>query len=212
MIPPHPPMSARPVLVDAEYSIADALLRDNVTLVTEGIERITPEGIRTADGRDIEVDVIVFATGFRATSFLWPMEVRGRDRTVEELWSIDGPRAYRGVMMTGFPNFIVNYGPNTNVYNGMQISQIHELVTRFGLDRIKEMIQENKRSVDVTEEAYGCYNELLDDWEGRKIYSDTRAHNYFRGQWGRSPTNCGIPGGDMWRLLKAPSEGDLIFD
>jgi 4-hydroxyacetophenone monooxygenase len=212
MTPPHPPMSARPVLVDAQYSIADALTRENVTLETEGIRRITPDGIETSDGREIQVDVIVFATGFRATDFLWPMEVRGRGRTVEQLWSEDGPRAYRGVMMPGFPNFFVIYGPNTNVYNGMQLVQIEELVTRFALDRIKELVLGDKRAVDVTEAAYACYNELLDDWEARKIYSDPRAHNYFRGKYDRSPTNCGIPGGDLWRLLREPSEGDLIFD
>ena len=211
MIPAHPPMSARPVLIDSEYSIADALTRENVTLETDGIRRITPNGIETADGREIEVDVIVFATGFRATDFLWPMEVRGRERTVEQLWSEDGPRAYRGVMMPGFPNFFVIYGPNTNVYNGMQLVQIEELVTRFALDRIKELVVDGKTAVDVTEDAYRTYNELLDDWEERKIYSDPRAHNYFRGVYGRSPTNCGIPGGEMWRLLKEPSEGDLIF-
>lgn len=210
MIPGHPPMSARPVLVDSQYSIADALTRENVSLVTEGIKRITTNGIETNDGSEVEVDVIVFATGFRATDFLWPMEVRGRERTVEDLWSVDGPRAYRGVMMPGFPNFFVVYGPNTNVYNGMQLAQIEELVTRFALDRIKELILGDKRSVDVTEAAYREYNDLLDEWEARKIYSDKRASNYFRGQYGRSPTNCGIPGGEMWRLLQAPDEGDLI--
>jgi 4-hydroxyacetophenone monooxygenase len=158
------------------------------------------------------VDVIVFATGFRATDFLWPMEVRGRGTTVEELWAEDGPRAYRGVMMPGFPNFFVIYGPNTNVYNGMQLVQIEELVTRFALDRIKELIVNDQRAVDVTEGAYREYNELLDEWEARKIYSDKRASNYFRGQYGRSPTNCGIPGGEMWRLLQAPDEGDLIIN
>jgi 4-hydroxyacetophenone monooxygenase len=212
MIPLHPPMSARPVLVDAAYSIADALMRENVTLETDGIRRITANGIETSDGREIEVDVIVFATGFRATDFLWPMEVKGREKTVEELWSVDGPRAYRGVMMPGFPNFFVIYGPNTNVYNGMQLVQIEELVTRFALDRIKELVVGDQRAVDVTENAYREYNGLLDEWEDRKIYSDPRAHNYFRGQYGRSPTNCGIPGGEMWRLLKEPSEGDLIFN
>jgi len=213
MIPPHPPMSARPVLVDSEYSIADALMRENVSLVTEGIKRITPTGIEIGDGREIEVDVIVFATGFRATDFLWPMEVRGRrERTIEDLWSKDGPRAYRGVMMPGFPNFFVIYGPNTNVYNGMQLVQIEELVTRFALDRIKELVVQGKRSVDVTDDAYRTYNDLVDEWEARKIYSDPRAHNYFRGQYGRSPTNAGIPGGKMWQLLQEPDEGDLIIE
>ena len=52
MIPPHPPMSARPVQVDSDYNLYDAVMRDNVELVTEGIERITPAGVRTSGGGD----------------------------------------------------------------------------------------------------------------------------------------------------------------
>jgi 4-hydroxyacetophenone monooxygenase len=52
------------------------LLRDDVSLVTSGIERIEPDALATKDGRRHPVDVIVFATGFRANDVLWPMEVR----------------------------------------------------------------------------------------------------------------------------------------
>jgi len=39
------------------------------------------------------VDVIVYATGFKANECLWPMEVLGRGgRSVHDLWSKDGPR------------------------------------------------------------------------------------------------------------------------
>ena len=79
MIPEHPPFSARPVAADAEYSILDALVRDNVTLITERICRITHSGIEAGDGDMCDVDVIVYATGFKANQFLWPMEVRGRE-------------------------------------------------------------------------------------------------------------------------------------
>ena len=51
MTPPHPPWSQRPVIVDPDYSVLDAIQRDNVTLVTDGIRRITNTGIAGA-GRD----------------------------------------------------------------------------------------------------------------------------------------------------------------
>ena len=78
MIPVAPPFSSRPILVDANYSIYDALLRDDVTLVTDRIERITAKGIEVEGGTEHAVDVIVYATGFKANDFLWPMEIRGR--------------------------------------------------------------------------------------------------------------------------------------
>ena len=107
MIPSFPPYARRPVQVDSDYCYYDALLRDDVTLVTDRIDRITPSGIRTFDGTEYELDVIVFATGFRANECLWPMDVRGRDdRSIEELWSKDGPRAYLGTMAPGVPELL----------------------------------------------------------------------------------------------------------
>jgi 4-hydroxyacetophenone monooxygenase len=205
MIPRHPPMSARPVVVDADYNVADALRRENVTLVSEGIRRITPKGIETEDGCEHEVDVIVYATGFKADKYLWPMEVRGRGGLrIEELWAKDGPRAYKGTMLPGFPNLFLVYGPNTNPYNGSQVVNTEEVVIRFALACIKQLILEGNRTVDVTTDAYWRYNALVDEWEARKIYSDRRGQNYFKNAQGRSPVNLGIPGNQFWCLLRHP--------
>lgn len=50
-------------------------------------------------------DVIVHATGFHGTSFLWPIEVRGRSgSTPAELAGADGDiRAYLGTALVDFP-------------------------------------------------------------------------------------------------------------
>src|SRR5262249_25561125 len=102
MTPPHPVWSARAVVVDPDYCILDALLRDNVTLVTSGIEHIEPRGVVANGGALHEADVIVYATGFHATEYLYPMTITGRGgRTVEDLWAQDGARAYLGCMMPG---------------------------------------------------------------------------------------------------------------
>ncbi|HDM2445024.1 TPA: NAD(P)/FAD-dependent oxidoreductase, partial [Staphylococcus aureus] len=52
--------------------------RDNVSLVTEGIEEITPKGIRNADGVEHEFDVIIYATGFYSQEFQGDLPVIGR--------------------------------------------------------------------------------------------------------------------------------------
>ncbi len=58
----------------------DALLRENVTLVTDGIGRINATGIEAGDGTQHDVDIIVYATGFRAADFLYPMTITGARR------------------------------------------------------------------------------------------------------------------------------------
>jgi 4-hydroxyacetophenone monooxygenase len=214
MIPDHPPFSARPVFVDSEYSIIDALLRENVTLVTDGIRRITRGGVQAEGGTEHEVDVIVYATGFKANDFLWPMEVRGRDdRRVEELWAKDGPRAYLGAMLPGFPNFFMLYGPNTNPFGGgLGVVNHEEMVTRFALELVANLILNDKHSVDVTEDGYWRYNDRLDQRDALKIYRDPRANNYYRNGHGRSAVNCPFPATDMWQFLRTPNFDELVIE
>lgn len=211
MIPQHPPMSARPVVVDEEYSIVDALLRDNVTLVTDGIERITATGIMAKDGIEYPVDAIVFATGFRPNDYLWPMEVVGHGGSRPyDLWTKDGPRAYLGAMLPGLPNFFMLYGPNTSPFGGgLSIVDIEETVTRFVLECVQHLILNDKRSIEVTEEAYWRYNATVDEYDSRKVYVDPRVTNYYRIDAGRSAVNCPIPANDMWHLLRRPNLDDM---
>ena len=210
MIPPHPPYSARPVLVDAEYSIIDALLRDNVTLVTDGIRRITRSGIEAADGAEYEVDVIVYATGFQANEYLFPMEIRGRDdKQLSDLWAEGGPRAYLGTMLPGFPNFWIVYGPNTNF--GLNVAPLHEIVISFALQCIERLILDDKRAIEVTEEAYWRYNEDVDRRNELMMWADRRASNYYRNKYGRSSTNCPLSGPETWSLLRRPNFEEMVI-
>jgi 4-hydroxyacetophenone monooxygenase len=205
MIPSSPPMSSRPIRIDTDDSIFDALLRDDVTLVSEPIAKITPTGI-VAGGVEHAFDVIVFATGFRANDYLWPMEVRGRDGVrVEALWAKDGPRAYLGAMLPGFPNLFMSYGPNSNNFGGFQVVDLLEIVTRFALQCIAGLITQDKRSVEVTNEAYWRFNDELDRDEKQMIYMDRRAHSYYQNEAGRSCVNGPVDIRRMWRWLRDPT-------
>jgi 4-hydroxyacetophenone monooxygenase len=206
MIPEAPPLAARPVLVDADNSIYDALLRDDVTLVPEGVDHLTAEGFETASGREYAVDVIVYATGFKASDYLQPMTVRGRaGRRLEDLWAKDGARAYLGTMLPGFPNFFMLYGPNTNPNGGLMVVDTEEMITRFALECIQGLLEEGRQVVEVDEDAYQRYNTELDAREATKIYKDPRAHNYFQNEFGRSATNCPIDVRRLWHWLRDPT-------
>lgn len=204
MIPLAPPNSSRPVMVDRNDSILDALLRDNVALVTDPIERIDPAGI-IAGGHEHPVDIIVYATGFRANDFLWPLEIRGRDGVrIEDVWAKDGPRAYIGAMIPGFPNFFMSYGPNTNNFGGFQVIDLLEMEIRFALQCIGGLIASGKSSVDVRDDAYWRFNDELDQVEKAMIYMDPRAHNYYQ-NGGRSCVNGPIDFRRMWHWLRDPT-------
>src|SRR5262249_54912777 len=122
----------RLIISDGFY---EAIQRPNATLVTEGIARVEPAGIRTRDGRLHELDVLVLATGFRVDRFVRPMEVVGRDGVaLDEVWH-DGPFAYQAVTVPDFPNFFMLQGPNSPVGNfslievaELQIGYVMQLV------------------------------------------------------------------------------------
>ncbi len=157
----------------------DAIQRPNANLVTEGIERVEKNGVRTSDGQLHELDVLVIATGFRVDRFMRPMEVIGRDGTaLEDAWK-EGPFAYMAISIPDFPNFFMLNGPNGPVGNfslidvaEMQFSYIIQLIEqvrsgscnevsasrgateRFDADRIK--------AAKTTIWASGCNSWYLD--------------------------------------------------
>jgi 4-hydroxyacetophenone monooxygenase len=206
MLPPVPPGSARPVAVDREYSIYDVLLRDDVTLVTDPIQRVSDAGIVVEDGTEHAVDVVVLATGFKTNDYMWPMEIRGRDGLrIDELWSQDGPRAYLGTMLPGFPNFFMVYGPNTNGVGGLGIVDFEEIVVRFALQCIAALILEGKRAVDVRTDAYWRFNVEQDRADALQIYNfDKRVESYYTSRYGRSVTNGALDFRLLWNWLRSP--------
>jgi 4-hydroxyacetophenone monooxygenase len=209
MTPPHPFLSARPLAVDTEYSVLDVLRNDNVTLVTDGIRRVTETGIETVSGEHHEVDVIVYATGFHATEYLFPMTIIGRDgATIEKTWAEDGARAYLGCMVPRFPNLWMVYGPNTN--GGMHPASFHEVVVRYALECMEHLVTDDERAVEVTEAAYWRYNRELDERNANKVWSDPRAHNYYWTEFGRSAVMCPFYPWEIWHSLRHPSYDDLV--
>jgi cation diffusion facilitator CzcD-associated flavoprotein CzcO len=95
-----------------------ALARPNVTLETAAIERVVPEGVVTADGAVHEVDTIIYATGFKTTSFMFPMEVTGAGGVALGAAWAGGASAHLGITVPGFPSLFIMYGPNTNTSGG----------------------------------------------------------------------------------------------
>ncbi|CUU58234.1 Predicted flavoprotein CzcO associated with the cation diffusion facilitator CzcD [Parafrankia irregularis] len=114
LTPTYPFGCKRPI-IDVGYY--ETFNRDNVTLVDlrqGAIEEITPTGIRTGQGHH-EVDVILFATGFDAlTGALTRIDVRGRGGVVlGDVWRDEGPVAYLGLGVAGFPNLFLIQGPGS---------------------------------------------------------------------------------------------------
>jgi len=109
-----------------------ALARENVDVDISGIEKITPTGIRTKDGRDIPLDIIVYATGFYAYTDMdkaLTFQVFGRDgRNLNTEWEQE-IASYKGITVSGYPNYFKVNGPNTGTGHSSQISYMQTMVS-----------------------------------------------------------------------------------
>ena len=121
---PSQPIACKRMCVDNGYY--ETFNQPHVHLIdisADGIEEITPQGLRAA-GREFDLDVLVFATGFDAmTGTLLKMDIRGRDGvTLNEKWQA-GPVNYLGLSVAGFPNLFTISGPGSpSVLTNMIVS------------------------------------------------------------------------------------------
>jgi cation diffusion facilitator CzcD-associated flavoprotein CzcO len=154
LIPDYPVGGKRLLISDDYYQ---ALGRGNVELVTAGIDRVEADAIVLRDGRRLEIDALILATGFESTSFLAPMAIEGRGgRALADEWA-HGARAYLGLTAAGFPNFFMMYGPNTNLGHNSIIFMI-ECQAQYVMDCLAQMDARGLAWIDLRPDAMERYN------------------------------------------------------
>ncbi len=154
---PDYPLGCKRVLVSDDYY--QALESEAIELVTSPIEGIAEAGVVSADGASRPVDVIIYATGFRATEFLSPLDMQGdQGQGLNQVWA-DGAEAHRGVALAGFPNFFMLYGPNTNLGHNSIIFML-EAQVRYVIQCVEKILAHDI-ALQPTLEAQQRYNEKL---------------------------------------------------
>lgn len=211
LIPDYAPFSRRPVVDNGWYK---ALTRDNVELVTEGIDHMTPTGIVTGEGKLLDVDVLITATGFEVMRYLWPADYIGKDGTsIHDFWSTDGPRAYLSMMVPNYPNMFMLYGPNSQPLSGGTGLPIWYVIwSAYAAQCIKRQLTEGKSEVEVKVEAYEQYNKDLDaEASTLLLLQDEGApdKNYYVNEFGRLQVNAPWYGPEFHRLCTEINWDDL---
>jgi cation diffusion facilitator CzcD-associated flavoprotein CzcO len=137
-----------------------ALLRDNVELVTDRIEAVTPNGILTAGGTERELDVLVLATGFHVDDFILPTEVYGENGlSLREFWN-ELPRAHRAMTFPGFPNFWMLEGP-TGVFGNTSLIDMSEHQIGYMIACLNHMRDGHFTAIAPKREAFDAYNDRM---------------------------------------------------
>jgi len=143
------------ILISDDYW--PAFERPNVALITDPITEVLADRLRTADGVEHPVDAIILATGFAVGLAKAPFPVTGRNgRTLDVAWKA-GAVAYKGMTVSGFPNWFILMGPNTGpghtsvlVYTEAQIA--------YTVQAIRKLRKENLTYIEVKQSVQDRYN------------------------------------------------------
>ena len=209
VIPNYPPGAKRAVRDNGIW--ATTLKRPNVHLDTDPIGAIEAGGVRMADGRLVEADVIIYGTGYQASNFLTPMTIVGRNgANLHQQWDGDA-RAYLGVTVPNFPNLFCLYGPNTNIVINGSIIYFSECGVRLVLGLIRSSLEHDGAPVEVKADVHDAFNEAVDAENRRMAWGWSSVNSWYKNSHGRVAQNWPFTLLEYWQRTKAPDPTDYTI-
>ncbi|OBJ67236.1 flavin-containing monooxygenase, partial [Mycobacterium colombiense] len=183
-----------------------ALTREHVDVEASEPAAVNAKGIVTQDGRQIDLDVIIYATGYHL-DFLSTIDIRGRGgRKLTDEWG-DSPRAYRGGTVPGFPNLFINSAPNYSPGHGAGANFSMEVLSHYIIECLQLMALRGATTMEVTQQAYDDYVAAIDEAMANTVWCHTpNAHTYYRSGSGRVVVATPYRLVDLWHEHRAPIE------
>ena len=160
-----------------------ALSRDNVDVDISGIECITPQGIKTKDGKEIPLDVIVYATGYFAYSNMkkaLTFQVYGLGgRNLNSEWEKEAV-SYKGITVSGYPNYFKVNGPNTGTGHSSQISYM-QVATDYIVQAISAVKRDKSiRAIDAKQGLQDAYVAEMREKMKKTVWQNATCTAFYR--------------------------------
>lgn len=173
-----------------------ALTTPGVRVVTDPIERITPDGVMTADGVHHEVDVLVYATGFRVAGALASLPLTGRGGvTLQQRWRTGGARTHLGITVAGLPNAFLLSGPNTGLGHNSVVFMLESQI-RYARDAMAAVEQAGADGLEVREPVQDAWYASVQRRLSRAVWSTGGCRSWYLDGSG---TNHALWPGFSWR-------------
>jgi len=177
-VTPRYDMGCKRVLLSDDYY--PALMRNNV-VVSGALERVTPSGVLDAAGVEYDVDVIIWATGFKVLEPPLAHRVVGRAGiTLAEAFERNGMAAYKGTTVSGFPNLFILQGPNTGLGHS-SVVLMTEAQVRYAVPAIA-----SGHVLEVGEAEQGAYVRDIDDRLASTVWQQGGCHSWYQNGLGRN--------------------------
>jgi 4-hydroxyacetophenone monooxygenase len=209
VLPDYPPFAKRMLLDNGWYR---ALRRDNVQLIPHNLSEVQDGKLIAGNGETVEADVIVLATGFKASEILSSYEIIGREGTVlSEFWENDNPSAYLGTTVPGFPNFFILLGPNVGAGHGGSMIRNIECQTNYATSVLQEMFEKNAATAEVRQDIYQDYSKKIDEAHEKMVWTHPGVDNWYRNSRGRVVVITPWRNDAFWRMTRQANPEEYVF-
>jgi cation diffusion facilitator CzcD-associated flavoprotein CzcO len=161
-----------------------ALSQPHVTLHSreDGIAEINERGIQTTQGEQIDLDLIVYSTGFDATDGAVGYELIGRGgKHLQEAWH-EFPRAYLGTALPQFPNLFLVTGPNTGIGHTSAIFVI-ESQMKYIMQAIHHA-RSQQQAIEVTQQAEADYTDMIHREMRKTVWHSGGCNSWYKSKSG----------------------------
>ncbi|WP_193043380.1 flavin-containing monooxygenase [Mycolicibacterium baixiangningiae] len=206
LTPTHP-LGCKRLVFATDY--LQALNQPHVEVVSSAARSLRARSLVTDDGTELDVDVVLCATGYAAADYLGQIDVVGEDGALRDKWR-DGAYAYLGMAVPGFPNFFMLYGPNTNVGSNSVIF-ILEAQAHYLVRALEYMRRRRKSYIAVRPQTMVEFIAKIDAWMAGTVWT-TRCSNYFRAPNGRVVTQWPRSARAFWSMTRHFRAADYTFD
>jgi cation diffusion facilitator CzcD-associated flavoprotein CzcO len=184
-VTPDYTIGCKRVLLSNDYY--PALGRPNVDVETSGVAEVREHSIVTGDGREHEVDAIVYGTGFKVTDALAEQNIVGRGGVkIQEVWE-NGIEAYRGTTVPGFPNYFYLLGPNTGLGHNSVVFMIETQIQHV-LSCLRLLQETGGDSIEPRPEALREFNDRMHKRLRRAVWSEGGCQSWYLDESGVNRT------------------------
>lgn len=180
-------------------------------VVTDRIDRFTANGIKTADGRERPVDVVVFATGFHVTDSYTYVDIKGPGgEDLVDRWNREGVEAHRGIAVADMPNLFFLLGPNTGLGHNSVVFMI-EAQIRYVAQAIAAVDKAGVKALAPKRSAQDEFNRQLHADLDRSVWSTGGCSSWYMDSHGRNRTLWGGMTWQYWLATRRLRRSEFTF-
>ncbi|KAK1478876.1 hypothetical protein CTAM01_14897 [Colletotrichum tamarilloi] len=210
----------------------ESLTADNVEFCSQELASFTEKGLMTADGRELEFDAIICATGFDVSAVPSFPIYGSNNINLQDMWATD-VKQYLAVCVPQMPNlyviiersnsldiaatYLFDSFPILSVQSGVGSGSLLILMEQqiaYVTKCIQKCIREGYKSIVVKDDAVESFLQYADNYFDRTVYSGNCKSWYKNGASGKAKIRTLWPGSCLhgYTALRHPRWEDFEYE